>query len=134
MGYTKIVARVRGAGGWSVTGEPAAEEAEEAEEAEGAEEGAEGAEGAKDENAAEVKPLYAVCSAEGVNWLPEIRLYGPNRGLGKGLSLLGRQPTPPSPTPASIGACPQLLPPVASQAAVSETASASPSCLLPPPH
>lgn len=31
-----------------------------------------------------------VCSTEGIRWLPEIRLYGADRGLGQGISLLGR--------------------------------------------
>ena len=33
---------------------------------------------------------FAACSLESVPWLPEIRLYGAGRGLGQGMSLLGR--------------------------------------------
>ena len=32
----------------------------------------------------------ALCTGEGVQWAPEVRLYGAGRGLGRGLSLLGR--------------------------------------------
>ena len=32
----------------------------------------------------------ALCTGEGVRWAPEVRLYGAGRGLGRGLSLLGR--------------------------------------------
>ena len=32
----------------------------------------------------------ALCTGEAVRWAPEVRLYGAGRGLGRGLSLLGR--------------------------------------------
>ena len=41
---------------------------------------------------------FAACAEEGVTWLPEIRLYGAGRGLGQGISLLGRCAAAAAPT------------------------------------
>lgn len=38
----------------------------------------------------EVDEEYSVCAHEHIGWTPEVRLYGAGRGLGRGLSLLGR--------------------------------------------
>lgn len=34
---------------------------------------------------------YAACALENIRWTPEVRLYGAGHGLGRGLSLLGRE-------------------------------------------
>ena len=60
------------------------------EEAEGGESGGGGGDGGGDGGGAAGDGRFALCNGEGVRWTPEVRLYGAGRGLGQGLSLLGR--------------------------------------------
>ena len=75
MGAASAGENTRGADG-SFASEESAESEEETAESE--------------EESAEDFEAYGACSRESTDWNPEVRLYGVGRGLGQGISLLGR--------------------------------------------